>query len=216
MAALADLFGRHPGSDIYVVGSGVTLEHFDPEFFAGRIVIAINWVADRRPLPATYTLTKYHDIALALSAKYPDMGVVVSRHLHGNTAQPTISPERPNLYAFHHRANPSESFQAERDWPTEPGFLVNSHSSITSAMHLAALMGARNILMVGHDAGLLDGRMHFDGYRIEPDLRTNIGWLEGFERHSREVKAELVKRFGCRVYGLLPFINARMEGHEYP
>ena len=103
MAALADLRDRHKGQDIYVVGSGVSLEFYDPEFFRERIVIAINWVAHRRPIPAAYTVTKYHDIARFMARTYPDMTVVVSRHMRGNPHSERIEPELPNLVAFDHK-----------------------------------------------------------------------------------------------------------------
>lgn len=219
MAALSDLRGRHSGADIYVVGSGPTLDFYDPEFFRDRVTIAINWVAHRRPIPATYTLTKYHDIAGFMAHTYPDMTVVVSRHMYGNPHMPaTESGASSNLVVFDSKPGqvPGTGFRVGADWPDDPDQLVNSHSSITSGMHLAAYMGAGTIFMVGHDAGLLDGRMHFDGYRTTPDPNTTPEWLVGFDRHSREVKTELERRYGCRVYGLLPFINARMEGHTYP
>jgi len=215
MKTIAELRDRHKGADIYVVGSGVSLEFYDPEFFRDRIVIAINWVADRRPLPATYTLTKYHDCALANAVKYPDTDVAVSRHLYGNPYQPTIGTNLPNLYAYDTKEGqvPGSTFNVERDWPTKANQLVNSHSSITSGMHFAAYLGAANVFMVAHDGGKLDGRMHFEGYRLVPDPNTTEAWLREFEEQSKTVKAELAKRYGVRVYGLLPFINAHLEGH---
>ena len=143
------------------------------------------------------------------------MDVVASRHLSGNPYLAALEVVRPNLYAFDTKEGqvPGSSFNVGRDWPTQRDQLVNSHSSITSGMHLAAYLGAKTVVMVGHDCALIDGKMHFDGYRLYPDPNTTVAWLQEFEHQSIAIKAELAKRYGCRVYGLLPFINAHMEGH---
>ena len=40
--SVTELYGRHPESDIYVVGTGTSLRVFPKEFLAGRITIGLN------------------------------------------------------------------------------------------------------------------------------------------------------------------------------
>jgi len=61
--------------------------------------------------------------------------------------------------------------------------LVVSYSTITSAIHLAAYMGAKNIILVGHDSGTLDGECNFDGYHT--DASYKIVWPRGKEDYIR-------------------------------
>ena len=48
------------------------------------------------------------------------------------------------------------------------------------------------------------------GYPVQ-----QVEWLIALERQSRAVKAQLVERYGVRVYGLSPFISPDLEGTPF-
>ena len=99
--------------------------------------------------------------------------------------------------------------------------IVVSFSTITSAMHLAAYMGAANIIICGHDAGLLDGKMNFHEYftDIKDTPWQNWGqyrnWLKVIEGQTLAVKNKLIEVYGVNIVSLNPFINFGLEGHKY-
>lgn len=196
---------RHEGSDVYVIAAGPTLNYLDPRYFDGRITVGVNEVG-LRFTPTTYGVTKYHEIALDLAAA--GIPAIVSRHQYGNHWEQQVAPEGRRIHVFDHLDNMAETFDAERDWPTDPDQLVVSWSTVTSAMHFAAYLGARNILMVAHDCGELGGEPYFRGYPVGIDPRP-------FEPQSLGVKGELVRRYGVRVYSLSPFLNYNLEGVPY-
>ena len=207
---LEDYAGFHSGQDIYVLGSGSTLAHVDRGFFANKVTIGCNLVW-KHYVPTTYTVTKYHEKA-AEGVRAADAGTVfVSRKQHGRDANAAWRGD--GAVVFNHLGNKGWDFDAEKDWP-ENGLVV-SKSTITSAMHLAAYMGAATILMVGADCGFLDGDFRRNGYPDgkEPDKPSD--WFDHWDLQNRAVKAQLVARYGVRVYSLNPFINYNLEGHRF-
>ena len=203
---------------MYVLGSGATLNFIDPKFFYKKITVCVNDVGEIY-LPTTkYVVTKYHPEAIAYARNMPDVNVVVSR---GSLGGPYYSalPALKNLYTFDHNINKGPSTSTVIDWPTEDHSLYVSWSSITSAMHFAAYLGAKNIIMVAHDCGELDDKSWVDGYvynnwdnsKVEEAKERN----KQFEIQSIAVKNKLKQLYGCNIYSLNPFINYNLEGVKY-
>jgi len=110
--------------------------------------------------------------------------------------------------------------------------LVSSASTITTAIHLAALMGAHRILLVGHDLGSLDGEMNIRGYHDSHTLaivhnaptmtamqNKYTKWLTGaastIEQDTLTLRRLLRERYPyLHIHTLSPFIGLRMEGHH--
>ena len=107
--------------------------------------------------------------------------------------------------------------------PSADHKLVVSYSTITTAIHLAAYMGAKNILIVGHDCGTLDGECNFEGYHTDatykiawPSGKSGYkNWLPKIEGDTIRLKKLLYAKYGCCVYSINPFINFGLEGHKY-
>ena len=94
--------------------------------------------------------------------------------------------------------------------------IVVGASIIVSAMHVAAYLGARNILLCGHDCGSLDGKIAFDGYYDEvKDLIAKWRMLVRMEEQTVAVREKQHEVCGSRVYSLNPFVNFGLEKHEY-
>jgi hypothetical protein len=101
--------------------------------------------------------------------------------------------------------------------------LVVSYSTITTAIHLAAYMGAKTIILVGHDCGTLDGNMNCKNYHTPQTLGIvwkNPGqyanWVsQKIEGQTIQLKHMLKEKYGCSIYSLNPFINFNLEGHVY-
>lgn len=212
---LADLEGLHRGETVWVLGSGPSLSYIEPSFFADKVTIGVNLVTQQYA-PTTYSVTKYHELAQQLIdagvAAERATRVVVSLHQHGNCAKPTTDLDRPDCWVFEHNDNPGEDL-SRWTWPADGG-LVSSHSSIGSALHLAAHLGARFCVLVGHDCGVIDDEQHIRGYtRATRDAL----WKQypSFERQSILIKQELHQRYGMEVHSLNPFINFNLEGHRF-
>ena len=203
---------------MYVLGSGATLNFIDPKFFHKKITVCVNDVGEVY-LPTTkYIVTKYHPEAKKFAQQMPDVNVVVSRGSLGGQYTSAL-PALKNLYTFSHNMNKDASTSVTTDWPVEDDSLYVSWSSITSAMHFAAYLGAKNIIMVAHDCGELDDKGWVSGYPVESWDKTKIEEAKErnrkFEIQSIAVKGKLKQLYGCNIYSLNPFINYNLEGVKY-
>jgi dipeptidyl aminopeptidase/acylaminoacyl peptidase len=208
LVALDEIRNKHEGQDVFVLGSGKSLDFYPEDFFDNRITVAVNqgW-ANRFPR-VDYMVTKYHQAALRF-AEDDRVGLVVTTKGERGHSSDYLDDER--LLIVDHNNNPVEAFSAA-DWPEQQNKLVVSHSSITTAMHFAAVLGARTIFVVGADCGLLNGATNLDGH---PAGATNLDSLRSFERHNRIVADELRKRYGVQMVGLSPFLTFNLGGNRF-
>ena len=214
---LEDFANRHAGADVYVFGSGPSLNHIDPAFFDGKITVSANHGCLRVLGSVDYLVTKYHRHAWEYAEWWPTTPTITTRHDTGVFTQARLGDDVP-FTVVEHNDNTCDRWTPDQ-WPTTG--LVATWSTITTAMHFAAHLGAANIIMVAHDLGHIDEAGRVPGYRQDADgVADDSGdapmW-EGFDRQSRAVKAELLHRYdGLRnVVSLLPFINANFEGHSW-
>jgi hypothetical protein len=208
-APITELKGRHEGEDLWVIASGPSAGHIDPAFFEGKVTIGVNRVWTR--FRTTYLVVK--ESAVLQQAITTGATVIASKHSCG-TLSYEVSQADGEFYTFEHPDNKLTEIDLAGMGPDQ---LVVSFSTITSAMHAAAYLGASNIILVGHDCGKLDGRQNFEGY---PDpLIQQEGFYESFlgrlEETSKQVRAWLESEYGCRIYSLNPFLNFGLEGHQY-
>jgi hypothetical protein len=204
---LSDLRGKHDGATVYVLGSGKSVEFYDPEFFSDKLIVATNDGWSHWLPTVDYMVTKYHHIAREWEGSDRVGTLVVSK---GNTGQlDELIEDREGLVVFEHQKNRVEGFTAKH-FPSRG--LVVSYSTITSAMHLAAFMGARHIVMVGSDCGWLDETAQVTGHS---DSLSDPDFAFHFDMQNRVVADEIRSRFGCSVSSMLPFVTPNMEGHKF-
>ncbi len=207
MKNVYELAGKYRGADIWIVAAGPTMDFVDPALFENKITIGVNQVFRR--IKTDYLVRKetaYFDEAVASGTP-----IIASRYNCG-TFRLGLNP--PGEYVFDHVDNALSdvdlSVIAEGS-----GKIVVSYSTITSAMHVAAVMGAANIILCGHDCGTLDGRTRMGGYNEaiggEAFYRK---WLGEILPQTQAVREKLIQVFGCRIYSLNPFIGLGFEGHD--
>ena len=215
-----ELRDRHAGQDVWVLASGPSMSWVDPSFFEGKVTVGVNDVW--RKYETTYLIRKEHDGAqAAIDTGSP---LVVSRLHCGN--QPPQLETTGVWYEYDHELNRVEADPDLRPIGT-PDKLVVSWSTITSAIHFAAYLGAANIIVCGHDCGFIDGIQNYTGYRREPvdeaAARALEEWARGFhpqflsglERQTMLVRDRVREVYGCNVHGLNPFVTLALEGHVY-
>ena len=211
--AIGDLRNAHEGHDIYIVASGPTAGFIDPAFFDNKIAIGVNevWHTFRN---LDYLVRK--EARNSQAAYASGVPMIVSRHNCGNTsyALNRFEGER-DYYVFDHLDNGLQDIDLSIISLTGD-LIVVSYSTITSAIHIAAVMGAANIILVGADCGTLDGKVNITGY--PPSIlgdefyRTFITQIEP---QTAAVRDRIKEVYGCNLYSLNPFLNLGLEGHKY-
>jgi hypothetical protein len=201
-----------------VLGSGSSLNYIDKSFFDDKITVAINYVIKHYLPTANYMVTKYHQIANEIASQFLNTKVIVSHKQYGNVNNKSGMDKTnfENLYIFYHNQNQGGSTPIKKLLPLPDDQLISSWSSITSGIHLAAHMGAKNIILVGHDGGAIDGKYHIDNYYETEEKSINQkDKLLTFQDNTIELKEKLQEIYGCNIHSLNPFISLRLEGHTF-
>lgn len=204
----------HKGEDIYVVGSGPSCDYIDPNFFKNKISIGTNQTY--RKFDTKYIVRKEHGLLLDTVNNSKSTIIVAKKDCGGKKAI-DITQNIDRVYYFDHLLNRHDIDLKAFDLENH---LVVSDSTITSSIHFAYHLGAKNIILVGVDHGLLDNKMTFDGYYKDiketpwRDWSQYVVWLNKLERDSVVLKKKL-NSLGVNVYSINPFINFKLEGHIY-
>lgn len=219
MGSINEFKNKHLGEDIYVIGSGKTLDFLEMDFFDGKITVGINQVFKK--VQTTYLVRKEPPKEEYIEATSGTIHMI-SRGARGNVSDENLQDIKQNLggynniYVFGHEQNVHKLTKL----PANDDHLVVSFSTITSGIHLAAYMGAKNIILVGHDCGTLNDEPYFTGYHTNATRcqKTDAGyvkWLAQIEQQTITLKRLLKEKYGCNVYSLNPFINYGLEGNVY-
>ena len=210
-----ELKNIHSGEDMWVLASGPSMNHIDGSFFNNKLSMGVNG------LPNFFNC----DYAVSKEAGGFDKldhnrsKIILSEWSCGNPNGKRNEATFPH-YFFTHPDKPSECPKLEVIGSDN---IVVSYSTITSAMHLAAYMGCKNIILAGHDCGILDGEVTIKDYhtKVRPvsslsNLDEYAKWVRGsIQDHTIQVKQKLKDVYGVIIYSLNPFINFGLEGHKY-
>lgn len=209
----------HLGETVWVIGSGASLSFVDARFFDDKVIVATNLAAHGLGLSArkTYVHSHYHQNVEEQKQLHPDWVYVTCFGDRGFAGKPKKRID--GIHYYHHY--PTGEYESGKGW--HPDGLIVGPSSIHGSMHLAAHMGAANIILCGADCGLLDGKSNYDNYldemgnRQSGDLITSdaLLWLGRWEKYLRMVKRDLTEYYDVRIYSLNPFLNLNLEDHSF-
>lgn len=218
MKNVSELYGRHQGCDIYVIGTGASLRVFPKDFFKGKVTIGLNMAW--KMLPVTYGITIHPDLNIPEfmpdEIEHPDIIWVTGHRKCRNLLTDTqlrYAEEEFYFFNYHGKTNtqpPDQPSDSGRilDWvrnPCENNLYVWSSISQAGA-NLAANMGAKNVILVGCDnmALLNNHHSHHQHTRwkgVDPSVRYNQ-YYEGLV----EVRAALRER-GVNLLSMNPFLS---------
>lgn len=207
----SDLKNTHQEEDIYVLGAGPSMNHVAPDFFDNKITIGVNRVC--KFFRCDYTIAKDPTGLEEILNSKGNSKVILSKHRYGNKRESLNSVEISH-YVFDHPCNnygPNPFFPDLSVITKDSDKIVVSNSTITSAIHLAAYMGAKNIILCGHDCCEINGKSWVDGYydHLKPVHQTQEGYnnfLSQIKQHTADVKGKISEEFGCNIYTLSPFL----------
>lgn len=224
-SCLNDFKDIHSSKDIYVIASGKSLDYLNTDFFDNKITIGVNQVFKK--VSCTYYLRKEHAIINeALNATHPESFVFVCMSNAGTGAKFDKSKNSSTrIIPFnHYNFNATDKSQINATmFNKSDDKLVITYSTITSAIHLAHYMGAKNIILVGHDCCQLNNESNFTNYHTKETrgiiwgqgndaLARYTNWLKEIEDMTIHIKKILNKDYNVNVLSLNPFINFNLEG----
>lgn len=194
MPRVSELRNRFPGEAVHVFGSGVELNQLDIDAFDGYITVAMNRVPLVWPLEPTFALTKYHADARELLRDAHFDWLVVARGDRGYLPPEADEWTGPGYVFDHAPMMPHGTFNVAEHWPTSDDELVVGPTVQMTAMHFAAHLGAREIVMHG-----CTGHGHVDGYYPSGVSRHQAVWLDDIRGVVQVTAREIERRYPTRI-----------------
>jgi hypothetical protein len=214
---VSELYGRHAGADIFIVGTGASMRVFPLSLLEGRITIGLNMAW--KLCPVTYCLTTRPELNISEflgEGARPEI-VWITKHdkLTSDEQRAFVRRHAERFYYFRSdgQKNPLPKDQpsiAGRivDWARRPtgDYLYLWTSVSQTAANLAANLGAKNVFLVGCDNCALAGNHHAHQQHTfwkgeSPDVR-----YAQYEEGLVEVRAALREQ-GVNLVNLTPFVN---------
>lgn len=199
MTGLRDIYA---GEDVWVLASGASMGHVDPKFFEGKRVLGLNLTYRHFPCSMVYGQDLEQEHYVDLGSKL----VVTEHHLgsHHNRRKEFYG-EQPYYRLEHGENGPGPMdlsvIGADR--------VVTGLTSLVGAIHLAAYMGASNVILCGADYCFIDGVMQYTGYC--PPATYYPSFIAQARPRVQAVIDKVREVFGCRIYSLNPFLGLLPE-----
>lgn len=193
------------GTDtVYVVGSGPSLRCLPMSFFKDKITVGLNqaW----RHLDTTYSITVHPEL------------VVEYDKIHLNARTQWIIKKKPPM-AHLELDNPAyyvfgTSYDVQTVVTRPKDTLYLGEGVQTTAMDLAARMGAKHVVLVGCDAASLGGDFHAHDQHVRwLGLKADEQYAL-YRQKTAETRAAL-RGVGVSVMTLTPFIGATGAVEDY-
>lgn len=216
------LKNKHKGEDIWLLLAGSSMDYIDPSFFKGKTTIGQNHMF--KLFPCSYIVMKdcMEEPRFPRSIKELDklqIPLIYSEYYKGHANLEKNTVQHSNAYCFSHNPRTPNVWLKDETLNLQKNDIIVSRSTVTTLMHIAAYMGAKNIILCGHDCGRLNGNLYTKGY-IENDwelaswsgINTFIGKLED---ESKLVKKYLKDKYNVNIYSINPFLNLNLEGNKF-
>lgn len=189
---------------VYICGTGPSMRCFPADFLKGKFTIGLNqaW----RYVQCDYTITIHPE----LYGEYcKESGCGAGRWI--------IKKKPPMAHLalddqFHYVFGTSYDIETVTKRPKDTLYLGEGVQS--TAMDLAARMGAKMIILVGCDAGSLDGDYHGHDQHVRWVGRTPDAQYKLYRDSTAEVR-EAVRAMGISVLTLSPFIGVNAAAEDY-
>jgi len=217
---LSDYKNIHTGEDIYILASGKSLDFLDKSFFDKKIIIGVNQTYKYiEPLYLVRKEHKFIDLVLEETSNHVKHFISLGDCGNRDVSSSLKYNNNNKIVFFNHLIN-VENNHDFNSLPEDKNSLVVSHSTITSAIHLAAIMGAKNIILVGHDGGPINNECNFLNYHSKKTMHQSNksdykNWLKMISSQTIKLKRLLKEKYNCNIVSINPFINFQLEGNIF-
>lgn len=200
---IESLYGRYAGGTIYIIGTGPSLRCLDLGFLKDKVTVGLNQAY--KHLPTTLSITVHPELVAEYAAAG---GVGTSWLVKKKPPMAHLDLDDPKYYVF----GTSYDVRSVTQRPKDTLYLGEGVQ--TTAMDLAARMGARFVVLVGCDGGSLGGDFHAHDQHVRwlgmrPDDQYKL-----YRDTTAAVRAAL-RPLGVSVLTLSPFVGANAAEEDY-
>tara|TARA_B100000073_G_scaffold314640_1_gene289964 strand:- start:567 stop:1244 length:678 start_codon:yes stop_codon:yes gene_type:complete len=218
---ITDLKNKHKDEDIWIILAGSSMDYISTDFFNNKITIGQNQVY--KHYPCNYVVMKdcMEEPRFPRSIEELDRlekPLIYCEYYKGYSTNQKNVIKHKNSYMFKHNTR-QDDLETEL-YNLRDDEIVVSKSTVTSLMHIAAYMGAKNIILCGHDCGKLNGNLYYEGYMekdwVSAENWNGINsWMGSIQKQTQLVRKYLMDNYNCNIHSLNPFLNFGLEGNRY-
>jgi len=224
----------HKGADIYVMGSGKSCDFLDPSFFENKTCIGINqafkrykpqYIVKKDFLDKDETFDYARDNNAIIFYSKKSMGSLhdsdPKKYMKSDEDTSKIKTIRFNhTPLLEHNTGYNEIKKIYADATTNNTLMI-SRSTISSGIHLAFYMGAKNIILVGHDCCFINKESNYDGYHNNKSMKPAWGandekgkkdygeWVSACSDISTKTKQVLNNEYQVNLCSINPYVSMR-------
>lgn len=207
--------GPFVGQEIYIVGSGPSMNVFDRSILKGKVCFLLNDA--QRYFPELGPLAFSNSMQFLDGCRLP-FQVVKGRLKVEPDAEHDDNHCRwdsPDYYVFSYREPPWDTVShhdMSRLWSEANHYCAVQGGSVSHfALQFAVLCGASRIVLVGCDCTPLEHHDYVSGKKVRDRRRDYDAYARGLEIISRSIW----ENFGVSVYTLSPFLGLMRESAQY-
>jgi len=183
----------------------MSLDYYNDNMWNGKFVIGVN---------QSYRKHKPDLLVRKERVEPQEFPVFASKYAHGDRGHDRNQPG-PGITLFDHNNNTGKGQIDTTGCHPAGSKVIVAGSTITSAIHIAAIMGFNTIYLAGHDLCKVNGETNFKGYYddvlafYENDGYTK--WLGSVAWQTRFVARYIEDLYGANVVSLSPFFGLKTD-----
>lgn len=199
MPNLIDLYKKHIGQDIYIIGTGPSFALFPKKWLDRKITIGLN--QSYKLFSPKYSLTIHPYLIPTNHIEWNTLWLTKTKVSDESWSEHLKRGNDKRFFIFHKNKNPLDFSYLSPARRPKNGLYVGCGIH-TGAMHLAALMGASNIHLVGCDFGHSNYNHHCHSQHIEFHCMTPEEVYLEYYFYAEKVRQELEFHYKIDIFQL--------------
>lgn len=204
---IKDLCGQHRGQPVYVVGTGPSARLFPFDLLRQQVSIGLNqaW----RYWPHTYSITVHTELVEEYLREAP--ADQVTQWIIKRKAPFLREFDDPGYYVFQTRQGDLTTIQTD----DSPDALYLGRGIQQTAMHMAAIMGASAIYLIGVDMCDLGGDHHGHDQHVRFHGLPPADVYAEYREHTAQVRRKIEQEYGIPTLSLSPLLGTGHAEEDY-
>ena len=218
--SISELKDSMKDKDVYVLGSGASIDFYPEKFFKGKILIGMNFLFKRFDL--SYCVCTHHAPFVSGIDKTKFIVSEIDPDETGGSSN--IIESKHDYWTF--KIGTYSDFEKNLEDIGSNEILCFGNSIVISTINFAAHIGAKNIFLVGVDCCVIDKKTNFEGYPRGLFFENNNQFSEQrrmylndfYLRNMKEVsilRDSVISVYGCSIVSVSPFVGLKNENKRF-
>jgi hypothetical protein len=220
---LRELRDIYYNQDIYIVGSGPSVNLFPMEFLQDKICLSLNDAYKIHPAITPIALMHHQLYAHAgrdVDAPYHDHFKNIKYPIVKATGRERTEQfdwDHPYFYYFNWRHDIQNIWSATKE--TDDLYYTPDGCSLHAALMLCWIMGARNVFVIGCDSRTMGGKHYasYDKNNFRDDEVLKRGKQRNYDSYvfGTLIYQDFLKRKGINVFNLSPMVGYHLVDYQF-